>query len=433
MTFTRVQVQHGFRELMGVVHLHSYYSGAIARDLEFVPTRKTELLLRNYFLNFKSMPFGFMLYYNNDHSPAILDSLPPKTKLTFKVKTKNPRFSIFTEVPFTSESQLIYFSNLNNGKEDFMDEIPPEVFYYFKNLSFGERQKYLLHSSDYPVVNAKGDFFFHPLGDRQLANGKTISYKDIQISDVFGDESHSEKLFYKKGLGSIREKEINQHLEREREKNLRMGINGDELQQKLDALRTSIVEKLESEAMSGVPVDLRHVPDGRFRLRNGKEELLDFYTLENPDDSAFGLLDIYLTTEDGSSKLKHYVGPENRYFDPQMYLMNFGARATYWRYWFMNYPNSKVLPTEVFDETGKIKFTEPVETQLETMGAKAWKVETTEPILLQENPQESIWMKRMQGKRPMKDLRLKIPAPDTIKPYRQNDGFKIFSDVYIYL
>lgn len=433
MTFTRVQVQHGYRELMGVVHLHSYYSGSIARDLEFVPTRKTEMLLRNFFLNFKAMPFGFLLYYNNDHSPAILDSLPPKTKLTFLIKAKNPRFSIFTEVPFTGENQLVYFSNLNDSKEDFMDEIPPEVFYYFKNLSFGERQKYLLHSSYYSTVFTKGDLFYHSLGEGQLEKGKAITYKDIQIKDIFGEESLSDKLFYKKGLDQIREKEINQHLEREKEKFLRQGINGDALAEKLKALHSTIVESLEAEPLNGVQVDLRHVPNGRFTLQHGGNQLLDFYTMENPDQNGFGILDIYLTTEDGSSKLKHYVGPDSRYFDPQMYLMNFSARTTYWRYWFLNYPNSKVVPTEVFDESGKIKFTEPVETQLETMGAKAWKVESTEPILLQENPSESIWMKRRQGMRPMKDLRLKIPAPDTIKPYRQDDGYKIFSDVYIYL
>lgn len=433
MTFTRIQVTHGYRELLGIVQMHSYYEGSVARDFEFRPTPETRDILRNYFLNFKQMPFGFLLYYHNENSPRIIDALPPKTKLTFLIQTRSPKFVNFSNIPFIGEGEALYFNNLNEDKETLDEELPTDVYYYFKNLSFGDKEKYLLHSRNHTSVNLKSALFSQQFKDNDSGE-RTVPYRDVTIEDAFGEQSRTEGSPYKRGLGILREKEISNFLDRERKKLVNSGIIGDALTEALEKKRESIIDELESEPLGGVQVDLRHVEFGRFTLKTGDEVENSFYTRPNPYENYFGILDIYLTGADGSLLLKHYQGQEDRYYDPQMYLINFEARETYWRYWFINYPQSKVTPLEVFEDDGKLKFTEPVESNLETLGKKAFTCETTEPVRLSEKPKHVIWLKRMQGKRPAKDIRLKVPNADMIKPYKTQDGgLKIYSDIYVYL
>ena len=98
-----LQVESRHKEFFGVLCMHNYYSDKICRDLEFVPTLETAMLLRNYKLVFKSAAFGFVVLYTPGDSEDRLRKMPPKSRLSFVVKNKNQRFMNFTQIPFWPE------------------------------------------------------------------------------------------------------------------------------------------------------------------------------------------------------------------------------------------------------------------------------------------------------------------------------------------
>jgi hypothetical protein len=191
---------------------------------------------------------------------------------------------------------------------------------------------------------------------------------------------------------------------------------------------------ISSRSQGSQPVDLRHVPTGKYSIGNGKLKE-EYYVSDHASERNFGVVDLYLT---GPGQ-----PPENCLIEDGLnqeegsglcHVINFKARTTYWRYLFLNYNGSNVEAIEVRDEESVVEFSKPRADVLEYVGKPTLIVESQVPIQLQQIPKQEFWLKRSKGKRNIKDIKLPTATSETIRPLRQKDDtFRVVSDIYVYL
>ena len=428
-----LQVESRHKEFFGVLCMHNYYSDKICRDLEFVPTLETAMLLRNYKLVFKSAAFGFVVLYTPGDSEDRLRKMPPKSRLSFVVKNKNQRFMNFTQIPFWPEGVTFHYSNLYGGQEDLKMEYPPDVYYYFKGLKVGDVKKKLLHLPEHVLLTKRASKFNLALdnGGRQ-ENG--VSYDSIVLKDEFGDEALTAGVPFKKKFRDAQKDLLKRYVDHHARNLSKEGLSPSEKEKRFIEIFNQQEKELSAMPMSDHSIDLRHAPSGKYSVGLGNHGTSTVYVTENPEAQSFGMLDIHLDAPTDALLNRAADSPEE-VINPQLFNFHFEARSTCWRYIFMNYEGSKITPKLVRDENSVIEFTEPVESRLEQMGTPMHYCQSEMPVQLQDRPVQMLFLARMNGKRSMKEIRLPTPAADRVKPERQpnGDGEKVFSEVYVYL
>jgi hypothetical protein len=429
-----LQIESQHREFFGVLCLHDYYSDLVCKDMEFEPTPETAVVLRNYKLIFKPVDFGFVVLYTPGSSEESLRGMPPKTRLSFYLRNRNPKFMNFTKIKFWPEGVVFHYSNLMNAEEELTFSPPTDVYYYFKGLKVGDVRKKLLHLPEHEYLSRRPPRFNIGIG----ANGKDekgVTYDSVVIKDEGGDTGLTAGSTYKRRYRDAQRDHFKRHLD-----HLTRGIAKEDLPPSVKEKRIiEIADQLEKE-LSGTPsidqvIDLRHAPFGKYQFQLGDLPPMKAYTTEFPDISAFGILDIHVDAPQDALLNRTAAETEN-VIQPQLFHIHYQARSTYWRYIFLNYENSKVTPKQVRDENSVIAFSDPVESRLEQLGTAMHYCQSEVPVPLKDRPQQVLYVARLNGKRNMKEIRLPTPSGhEMVRPERV-PGQKeeaIYSEVYVYL
>jgi hypothetical protein len=393
---------------------------------------ETSALFRNYNLIFKPADFGFVVLYTPESSEEKLKAMPPNTKFSFIIRNKNLRFMNFSKIPFRSEGLSFHYSNLYNGSESLKIDFTGEVYYYFKGLKIGEVKKKLLHLPDHILLSNRPSKFNYMLGaDRQ--NEKGASYDSIVIKDESGAETLENGVPLKKRFKDVHKDLMRRHVDFHSRNLSKEGLTPSQKEKRMIEIVEQQEKELAGAAMTDHFIDLRHVPSGKYTLKFGEYPPSSLYVTEHHDHNSFGMMDIYLDSPADALINRKATKPEE-VINPQLFHIHYEARATYWRYVFVNYEGSKVIPKHVRDENSVISFTEPVESRLDQVGTVMQYCQSETPVLLQDRPNQVFFLARMNGKRNMKEIRLPTPAADMVKPERQpGKEEKIISEVYVYI
>jgi hypothetical protein len=426
-----LQIESRFKEFFGVLTLHSYYNDLVTRDLEFEPTPETAQLLKNYQLVFKQLPFGFLVLFHPDYSPPRLASAPQGLRFSFRIKNNNSRFMNFSEVPFWPEGVGFHYSNQAEHKAEIDYEVPRDVYYYFKQLNVAQVEKKLLHlPQEHSLVPLRPRKFSLNITDDAASSG--ITYDDLIIRDEFGSDTRPGGGSYKKAFRNAFKQEFRRYQDHETRSLRSEDLSREQYEKRFAEISDALEKRLASEKRGSMVVDLSHVPYGKYSLEAGKRGRYDFYVAEDASGHQFGMVDIYLDSL-GTALLNRDAKDMDDVVKPQVYYMHFQARPTYWRYFFLNYKNSKVAPAAIREENEELEFTPPREGILDSVGAKAFISESTVPLELKDRPQFTLYLERVLGQRSMKDMRLPLPSADKVKPVRTEGKEKIYSDVFVYL
>jgi hypothetical protein len=428
-----LQIESRHKEFFGVLCLHDYYTDIVCRDLVFEPTPETAMLLRNYKLIFKPADFGFLVLYTPDSSEDSLRRLPPKTRMSFFIRNRNPNFMNFSKVKFWPEGVVFHYSNMKGQAEELNFDPPRDVYYYFKGLKVGDVKKKLLHLPEQEFLSRRQPRFNVALG----ANGKDdkgVTYDSVVIEDEAGETELVAGSNYKRRFRDAQRDLFRRHLDHHTKPLAREELHPSAKEKRIIEIADKLEKELSATKSIDQSIDLRHAPFGRYTLKMGDLPPFDVYTTESTDAQAFGILDIHVDTAK-DALLNRKAEKDEDVINPQLYHIHFQARSTYWRYIFLNYENSKVFPKIVRDENSLIEFSDPVESILEQVGTSMRYCQSTIPVALKEKANQVLFVARMNGKRPMKELRLPTPSgAELVRPERQADNTeKIFSLVYVHL
>ena len=324
---------------------------------------------------------------------------------------------------------MYYFSNFERNEQEIDLDPPKVVHYYFRNTNIREKSKNLLHSANITKIGLKPPRQYVVLKDKK-GELKPSNYKDFSIRDIWQEEADGSGALYKKAIEKIRWKDLNAYVDAERDRIKAKDplIGRTVLQEKLDKYRDQIIKKFNEDKTNGHQIDLGFGSEGRYTLNYGKEQLSDFYVLDDLSGQNFGVLDIFLN-EIADDLLKSEEGN----YQAKVNYINFQSRSTFWRYNFINYPDSEVNAVKVVDDNGGIEFTEPRESFVESVGTPSTIIESTTAIPLLERPKMAIWLERKAGPRKLKRMRLPSPNTNTIKPYQDGDDYKVYSDIFVYI
>lgn len=431
MTYLNIETRH--KEFFGLVCYHDYYTKLLCKDLEIQPSEETNDTLRNYFLVFKPLPFGFLVTYSPNESPQRLKDAPKELRLSFVVTSRVTRFMNYTDIPFQSVWEGLHFSNMGDGEIDLELEIPREVYYYFKQLNVASSRKKLLHLPEFTEVISKPRKFNSDIVGDGIA-GSEVSYNDIEILDEWGKDTLADGRPLKKDIHEVQRAQIGRHLQ-QLEKNLRReGIRGEELEKRLFEMKNSVADELGSQLSHSHTFDLRHAPYGLYKFGVKGKEMRPIYLSQRPEQRIFGMIDIHLDPTQTDALINREASDEET-VQPKLYHLHFRARKTHWRYFFMKHKQSRVSATVIKEENERLVFSEPESVRLESVGTPAMCSISDRPIALSERPQYNLLLERAIGKRTIKEIKLPVPSIDLIKPIRSApDGeVKVYSDIYVYL
>jgi len=103
-----------FSPFLQVNLLHDFFEGNKCKGVTIEPSRQTAKLLSNLGMIFKPLPDGgFMILFNrNKESYFSMDNVLPN-KLTFLLRRQDRYFINMSNLPFSGQGSVFYFSNLN--------------------------------------------------------------------------------------------------------------------------------------------------------------------------------------------------------------------------------------------------------------------------------------------------------------------------------
>nr|WP_320014355.1 hypothetical protein [uncultured Desulfobacter sp.] len=109
-----------YKPILRIVVRHGYYSNGSARNLGFVPSEKTEKIITGAGLICKAEEGGISLFYDEDKKEALelyADDSHEELRLCFKVRSTNPLFQNFTEMPVCKGEKLLFFDSRNRVEQ----------------------------------------------------------------------------------------------------------------------------------------------------------------------------------------------------------------------------------------------------------------------------------------------------------------------------
>lgn len=117
--YQRVNLGFKWDKLMTIKCQNNFYHDGTGRDFEFIPTNKTQILMKNYNLFFKAETNGFSLFCNTERFQKI-QKIKEKLdqKLIFLIKNKNSYLLNYTDLAFSDNNKMYYFNNLSTSKNE---------------------------------------------------------------------------------------------------------------------------------------------------------------------------------------------------------------------------------------------------------------------------------------------------------------------------
>lgn len=120
---------------------HTYFQKEICRCLAFNADVETERLMKRFRFIIRRKINGIGLYGNAAQEPAqLFNYIKQATGLTafcFEIRTNNPDFNFFTEVPSNWVGQFLYDSNHNSAEADTVN-LTPQLAGNAGTLCFGK-------------------------------------------------------------------------------------------------------------------------------------------------------------------------------------------------------------------------------------------------------------------------------------------------------
>ncbi|MEM7660355.1 MAG: hypothetical protein AAF399_29890, partial [Bacteroidota bacterium] len=276
--------------------LHEYYGDQVCRDLELVPSPETETELKNCRLTFKNLPGGGIVFYHKTQSTPILKS-PAFRPRKLTFLLKN------------TNKNFLHFSDL--------PYLPEGAIYYLNNLGKPPKKGAFqaLHEGPYLHADpAKPMYVMPTIFDLSFA--KEVAYKDIVVVDAWGNQVELPDL-------SIERSAIKRHLH---------------------------------------PIDLSDHPEGRYQIKAKgiKEVVLDAYVGGPTLEGAFGIVDLFFTSE--VEKANQIANDQEIQYRELEVRIN--TRSTYWRYYLINRTDAIFSDQSITNQDKKLKFSKPEEIQL---------------------------------------------------------------------
>ena len=116
--YQRVNLGFKWDKLITIKCQNNFYHDGQGKDFEFIPTNKTQIIMKNYNLFFKSETNGFSLFCNPDKFKRIRDIKKGfDQKLIFLIRNKNNYLLNYTDLSFSDNNKMYYFNNLKSSKK----------------------------------------------------------------------------------------------------------------------------------------------------------------------------------------------------------------------------------------------------------------------------------------------------------------------------
>lgn len=117
--YQRVNIGFSWEKIFSLKCQNNYFNDGLSKDFEFVPTNKTQIIMKNFGIFFKKEINGFTLYCNPIQLKKVIEIKKNQDpKLIFLIKNKNNYLLNFTDLNFSDNNKLYYFNNLNTSVQD---------------------------------------------------------------------------------------------------------------------------------------------------------------------------------------------------------------------------------------------------------------------------------------------------------------------------
>lgn len=302
-----------YSPLATIEFLHDYYEEALFEDFEIVPTESSIATMLGQKILYKVIGNKLIILVATDETGLPLISFDNFNKLGFYLKLSNAHFENLTNL-----------ENLNKGTKK----------YYFNNANQTKIGSVLYLNSKIPLYNGADDYVIGSLA----ANGANDVFEAIQPSSNIAPHALNETDFwFKRGkLQYVNNQDLIEitsnvyRFETPAATNFTINVfaenpaNGN-----LDVLALNPVNLSFTEAQMSVPVLLKNIPNGRYRLEvNGisKVVYLDNDILFN---NAFGIVELNnlkpasnaFSLFDASGRTKNLL-----------FSIRFANRLIFWKY-----------------------------------------------------------------------------------------------------
>ena len=115
--YQRVNLGFRWEKLITIKCQNNFYRDGQGKDFEFIPTNKTQIIMKNYNVFFKKETNGFSLFCNPDKFRRILEiKKGTDQKLIFLIRNKNNYLLNYTDLSFSDNNKMYYFNNLISSK-----------------------------------------------------------------------------------------------------------------------------------------------------------------------------------------------------------------------------------------------------------------------------------------------------------------------------
>ncbi len=117
--YQRVNIGFKWDKLISLKCQNNFYHDGNGKDFEFIPTNKTQIIMKNFGIFFKKDVNGFSLFCNPEQFRKIVEIKKRQDpKLIFLIKNKNNYLLNYTDLSFADNNKLYYFNNLVSSKKD---------------------------------------------------------------------------------------------------------------------------------------------------------------------------------------------------------------------------------------------------------------------------------------------------------------------------
>jgi len=183
-----------------------------------------------------------------------------------------------------------------------------------------------------------------------------------------------------------------------------------------------------NESIPGVFINLNKEPEGFYSIIADGKNVMDFYMATADPRAMFGLLHIHI----GAHASAAYALKQDGSFTPQDYLIQFAARKTFWKYFFIIKNKSEYGLPEIYQDKKKAQFLKAEEVSLAD-GAPAYMLKSKDQIPLQQVQSKpyKLQLTDLENKKYSMDL----PGPNIsqLKPEVVGDETVYNSEIYVYI
>jgi hypothetical protein len=187
--------------------------------------------------------------------------------------------------------------------------------------------------------------------------------------------------------------------------------------------------ELPDEKLNSTLINLRHEVPGKYSLWLDGKEVESFLAADiNPMD-CFGLLQVHF----GDTAAKGYELIKNGKITPKDYSLDFAARATFWKYFFIIKNKSQYGVPEIYKGKKEAAFVKAEEVTLSD-GAQAYMLKSKEQLQLRQIPQESFRLRLppADGSNPL-SMALPGPSLGQLKPELEGNQLVFNSEIFVYV